>query len=75
MYLSHAADTDGFAEIYVAGDCCGASVEPIKYVSMEVQRIVGMSVGLRVGKAEEVPVNGLWWEFFGGRGFDSVDPT
>jgi len=46
--FAQTADTDGFAQVDVAGDGRGADIEP---------------------------VDGLRGEFFGGAGFDGVDPT
>ena len=38
--FSHPAHTDGFSQVNVTGHGCGASVEPIRQVSGEVERIL-----------------------------------
>lgn len=71
MDLSHAADTDGFAEIDVACNCGGAGVEPSTYVLNQVEgirgrdcRVYGAEQGGRGCTSRLIGVGVLWRERF-----------
>ena len=53
MNFSHAANTDGLAEVDVASDGCSSGVEPSKYVSRNGQRIVERIIGRRMQGTED----------------------
>ena len=66
--FSHAADTDGFAHIDVAGDGRGADVEPVLF------RVSYRSMG-EGWVSCAIPIGRVRWEFLSVACLDGVGPT
>lgn len=69
MNFSHAANTDGLAEVDVASDGCGSGVEPSRYVSRNGQKRswrglldVGCKDWKTEGSTSQLIVVGVLWK-------------